>query len=411
VPTETPEKRQVLQAIRDLGRRVTVADVATKTGLPLHVVTSQLNAVAAETGGHLEVGTAGDIAYGFAPGFQSVYLAQGIQRTLQLIWEKTFQIGYYLLRISFGIMLILSVLLVIALILVVILGRGRDGDRDGDRGFDLSFFDYMILRDLFWWGVYSTYPEDTYYGRSTRRRKSNGNFLLNCFSFLFGDGNPNAHLEEKQWQLIAQAIKGHNGVITAEQLAPYTGSDPKNEDGVLPVLVRFDGRPEVTETGNIVYTFPSLQVSAAEAHGYQLPVFLEEWPWKFTEAPADSLVPVYILAGVNFFGSWWLFFHAAAVLLLTGLFPLILLLVTYGTLFVGIPLVRWLVLQWLNGRIESRNQRRQSYARLLDTPSADLRLKLEEAQAYKVKEQLIEQEKIVYTTEKDALEQEFDNPR
>ncbi len=90
---------------------------------------------------------------------------------------------------------------------------------------------------------------------------------------MFGDGNPNARLKEDRWQYIAQLIRANGGVVTAEQLAPYTDADPKNEDGVLPVLVRFDGRPEVTDSGNIVYLFPSLQISAATAQQSGLPPF------------------------------------------------------------------------------------------------------------------------------------------
>ena len=56
--------------------------------------------------------------------------------------------------------------------------------------------------------------------------------------------------------------------MTAEQLAPYTGADPTNEDGALPALVRFNGTPEVTDDGHILYTFPALQVSAA-GHKYE----------------------------------------------------------------------------------------------------------------------------------------------
>ncbi len=45
------EKKTVIKAINELGRKVSVADVATKTGLPVLVVASDLNEVAAETKG------------------------------------------------------------------------------------------------------------------------------------------------------------------------------------------------------------------------------------------------------------------------------------------------------------------------------------------------------------------------
>ncbi|MCI0352245.1 MAG: hypothetical protein L0Z53_22735 [Acidobacteriales bacterium] len=343
--------------------------------------------------------------------------------------------GYFLLRISFGIMLVLSLITIVVLILVVMTALNRgSSDSDRDRGFSIDFnlFDYLILRDLFWWGTWSSYPTTIGYDQPARRRQSEGNFFLDCFSFLFGDGNPNAHLEERRWQAIAQVVKEHKGVATAELLAPYTGADPKNENAVLPVLVRFDGRPEVTETGNIVYVFPSLQVRAAgdneSSQGRSRspqkadfsPVggrgavsnYLQEFPWKFSSASESSLIWVTVLAGVNFAGAWWLqamMFNPMYAAILWPFRPLIALLVLYGTLFVGIPIVRWMALKVMNSQIDSRNGKRRAYAAQLEKPSAELRLKLQQAQDYKISEQLLSQDKVAYTTEKDALEQEFES--
>ena len=402
---QQPEKSKVLQSIRDLGRRVTAADVATKTGLPLHLATFELNSIAAETGGHLEVATTGDIAYRFPVGFQNAYLTKGIRKAFEEIAAVVFKVGFYLLRISFGIMLILS-LLVIMLLLLALLMRGSNDRDDGRFNFRLGFFDWMILRDLLYWGSYAGYPSP-YQQRSVKRHDAN--FLLSCFSFLFGDGNPNVGLEDEKWKLTAQGIRAHKGVVTAEQLAPYLGSDPKNEDAVLPVLVRFQGRPEVTDSGNIVYVFPSLQVSAAAALATNVPEYLEERRWKFSNAPVDALVPVYILAGINFLGSWFLFFNLLGSVALSSLAIVILPLVAYGTFFVLVPLVRWMVQEHLNGRIGSRNARREQAAKSLRDPGDELLKKLGEAQRYQIEAKTIESDEVVYTTERDALEQEFDN--
>jgi hypothetical protein len=402
---QQPEKSKVLQSIRDLGRRVTAADVATKTGLPLNIATYELNTIAAETGGHLEVATTGDIAYRFPAGFQNAYLTKGIRRVFEQVAAVAFKVGFYLLRISFGVMLILSLLMIMLLLLFLVL-RGSSSRDDGRINFRFGFFDYMILRDLLYWGSYAGYPSP-HQQRGSRRQE--GNFLLSCFSFLFGDGNPNVGLEDEKWKLIAQGIRKHKGVVTAEQLAPYIGSDPKSEDAVLPVLVRFQGRPEVTDSGNIVYVFPSLQVSAAAARATSVPEFLEERRWKFSNAPADALLPVYILAAVNFLGSWFLFFNLLGSVALAGLAVLILPLVVYGTFFVLVPLMRWMVQEYLNGRIATRNAQRSQSAKLLREPAEELLKKLGEAQSYQIEEQTIEADEVVYTTERDALEQEFDN--
>ncbi len=399
---KTKEKEIVLKAVDELGRRVTAADVAAKTGLPVLVAQAELNKVAAETGGHMEVATTGDVAYKFSPGFQNAYLAKGIARFFQVFFKKLFDIAYFLVRISFGIMLILSVLAVLFVFIAIIIfgNRGGNGDRDdyGGGSFHMGFFDYLILRDLFYWILYSsTAPPGS---PQQKRRKSN--FLFDCFSFLFGDGNPNANLEEKKWTLIANAIRDNGGVVTAEQLAPYTGADPANDDAVLPVLVRFDGKPEVTEDGGIVYTFPSMQVSAAGVDNHVSAPFLKELRWPFVGPQAGSLIMVYILAGFNFIGTWWLYLQPG----LSELSPLLLPLVVYGTLFVAIPIFRKFALDAINVNITERNGKRSTYAEMLKAPSLELSKKLSYAKTLRVGRHRIKADEIVYTTEESNLDQE-----
>jgi hypothetical protein len=418
---QTQERKQVIDAINQLGRRVTAADVSAKTGLPLNVANLELNKVAADAEGHMEVSTTGDIAYTFDPGFENAYLASGITRFIEEYGKKFFDIAYFLLRISFGVMLILSFIAVIVLIIAAILVISRmGGDSDsggGDGGgFSFDFFDWMILRDILWWGSWSSYPDQYQsYDRPSVRQapQDKGNFFYNVFSFLFGDGNPNNHLEERKWQMIAEVIRNNRGVVTAEQLAPYTGEDPKNDDGVLPVLVRFDGKPEVSETGNILYVFPSMQVHATNLSTFRsgfVPHFLNEFPWRFTTVSQDSLIPVYLLAGVTFLGSWWLLLYVTKFVVLIHWFaPLVTALTIYGTAFLAVPLIRSIILHFINKGIDSRNAKRSEYAAAVQNKSEELLKKLNEAAQYRIGERTINAANTVYTTDKDALEQEFEH--
>src|SRR5262249_148019 len=137
--------------------------------------------------------------------------------------------------------------------------------------------------------------------------------------------------------------------------------------------------------------------------------YLNEFPWKFSNVSSDSLIPVAILAAVNFLGAWWLYSQLWTGLMPYALYPLIAVLTTYGTLFVGIPIVRYLILQVLNRGIETRNAQRQEYAAILANPSPELTSKLRQAESYQIKERAIAKDQVVYTTEKDVLEQEFEN--
>lgn len=409
--TQTAEKKKVIEAIGELGRRVTAADVATKTGLPILVVGQTLNAVASETGGHLQVSTTGDIAYSFHPGFSQTYLAKGIQLALLKAARFIWQIAFYLLRISFGVILILSLIFIVTLILTFFL-RGGDRRRDGEEadppglGFGNMLFNYIVLRDLFTWSHAHT-PVVYQYDRPTVRRQVQSNFFLNCFSFLFGDGDPNEGLDEKRWQLIAKAIRKNNNVMTAEQLAPYTGADPKNEDSVLPVLVRFNGKPEVTDKGNIIYVFPEMQAGAATAFNTAPPAYLQEFPWRFSNMTPGAMAPVILVAALNFALAWllWGFLAAGPP---TGILKVMNVLVIYGTLFIAIPTARIAINYFKNKNINQRNLQRYEYALDSANPTPELQNKFLEAESYKLRTKKLTEDKIVYTTERDTLDQEFD---
>jgi len=46
-------------------------------------------------------------------------------------------------------------------------------------------------------------------------------FLCSHLLVLFGDGNPNANLEERRWQQIATVIRNSGGAVVAEQIALF----------------------------------------------------------------------------------------------------------------------------------------------------------------------------------------------
>jgi hypothetical protein len=413
------EKQAILKAIGELGRRVTPADVATKTGLPVLVVQQKLNQVAMETNGNLQVGKTGDIVYSFAPGFTNSYLAKGLSAVALVVGAKLMETMYYLVRISFGIALIVSLILVVVLLIAmaVIMSRGLGGGNnrdDGDffsgwsgEGFHFSFWDWMVLRDLFMWNAYYNPTPIRYdYRAPTVRKRSRSNFLLNCFSFLFGDGDPNEGLAEKRWQVIAQVIKKNGNAVTAEQLAPYTGADPKDENAVLPTLVRFNGKPEVTPSGHIVYVFESMQSIAADQRANP-PDYLEEFPWKFTNVADGDLVPVYIVAGLNFAGAWklWDWVRRVPSLSHGPLMTLVLVLCSYGSLFAAVPAVRWLINKLRNERIVARNKERYKHSRLLVHPETDLQKKLAECADYRLGARKLSSADVVFTTEDDSRDQ------
>lgn len=116
--------------------------------------------------------------------------------------------------------------------------------------------------------------------------------LESVYSYVFGDGDPNEGLEQEQLRRAASYIRSRNGVVVAEELAPFfdpPAAPPKgtpagtptgpayqalefsfasdsegfvDEQWVLPVVLALGGLPSVTADGDIVYTFEELRSTA-----------------------------------------------------------------------------------------------------------------------------------------------------
>lgn len=412
----------VMQAVEQLDYRVTIGDVATKSGLNVNLAEQDLLALAAEAGGHLQVAESGDVVYAFPKDFRAILRNKHLRLQLQEWWNKVWRVLFYLIRISFGIVLLLSIALIFIAIFIILASLNRDGDSDqgGSSRSDGGgvFMPHVWLGpDLFW---FFDPGYDRRYRQRERSASSQGkqmNFLEAIFSFLFGDGNPNADLEERRWQTIGTVIRNNGGAVVAEQIAPYLDSVGQGyareyEEYMLPVLTRFNGRPEVSPDGQLVYHFPELQTTAAQRHSQPAPAYLREWTWRFSSAGSGQIIGAIALGSLNFVGALVLgslLADGAAAAQLGGLVAFVQsiywLLLGYGTAFLVMPLIRYFWIQWRNRRIEARNQKRQDRAVMLNQANADLQKKLAYAHQFAA-ETVVRQEDLVYTTETDLLEQE-----
>lgn len=424
----------ITSSVEKLNYCVTVGDVAAETGLKLAEAQQGLVALAADAGGHLQVSETGDIAYLFPENFRTILRNKYLRLRFKEWWDKISGVLFYLLRISFGIILIASIILILITISVIIFGAkaGSDeGDSDGNMGggFSVGFFPFWWGPDLFWFfspGYYDYDEEELATRRESkrdRRQKNELNFLEAIFSFLFGDGNPNAKLEERRWQEIGAVIRNNGGAIIAEQIAPYLDNiDDKSwedEDYMLPVLTRFNGLPEVTQEGNIIYYFPELQVSARETSKQSVESYLKEKEWRFTKATSVQKMIAIGLGGVNLILALMLgaLLSEEVVAQLGGLVAFVNgiygIIIAYAIGYVTIPLIRYFWIQQKNQRINSRNQQRFQRAQIMSSSEAlgsvsDLRAlenKLQEAQAF-ASQTILSQEDIAYSTEQDLIDQE-----
>ncbi len=407
----------IMQAVEQLGYRVTVGDVATQAGLNVAEAGLGLLVLASDAGGHLQVAESGDIVYLFPQNFRSILRKKFWQLRLQEWWQKLWGVLFYLIRLSFGVFLVVSIALITVAIITIVTAANSDRDSD-NRGSHSGGGGFFFFPDLFWYfspNYHSNYQER----RRERRQESDLNFFEAVFSFLFGDGNPNYNLEKRRWQEIATVIRNHRGAIVAEQISPYLddigeGYQQEYEDYMLPVLIKFNGQPDVSPEGQIVYYFPELQVKATKKGRQSVPAYLEELPWLFSAASSGQIMLSAGLGVLNFVGALVLgslLKDGAIAAQLGGLVAFVQgiywLLLAYGIGFLAVPLGRYFWIKWRNSKIFARNRDRLHRARLLVNQDANLQQKIAYASQFAT-EKVIGKEDLVYSSETDLLEQEVE---
>ena len=407
----------IIQAVEQLGYRVTVGDVATQAGFDINLARQQLLALATGVGAHMQVAESGEIVYLFPQSLRAVLRNKFLRLRLQEWGKILWQVLFYLIRISFGILLLGSLALITLAILIIIMVHEVTSDDDN--------FAPTSWISPSWFDVFSP----NYDRRNQERRqaeiqlneqqekqeeKNQLNFLEAIFSFLFGDGNPNADLEERRQKAIVAVIHNNHGAVVAEQIAPYlddlgSGYAQEYEDYMLPVLTSFNGQPTVSHEGHLVYVFPELQATASsQQQEVSTQYFLEEIPQKFSAASPGAIALSAILGLLNLAGAVYLESLLVKEIMENGsVLPLAhnicLLLLGYGTAFVGIPLGRYFWLKRHNKKICDRNAQRQERSLLL--ADAAVQGKVDYARQFAT-QTIISEGDLVYTTETDLMEQE-----
>ncbi|KAH6802758.1 Iron-sulfur cluster biosynthesis family protein [Perilla frutescens var. frutescens] len=413
-------RKRAMDAIDSSGRRVTVGDVASKAGLKLNEAQRALQALAADTDGFLEVSDEGDVLYVFPKDYRTKLTAKSLKIKFEPLIEKGKMTAEYLVRVTFGTALIASIVIVYTTIIAII-SSSRDSDDRGRRGrsYDRGVTFFFSPTDLFWYW-------DPYYYRRRRAKESDGgmNFIESVRKILCDCGI------KSRVGLIGQYIASNGGVVTAEELAPYldleTTGKMDDDSYILPVLLRFDGLPEVDEEGNILYRFPSLQRTATPQRSGRkeyvgkrwadwvgdVGKFFKEKKWKFSKASASERAMVVGLGALNLFGVIVLgtmlknttVSASGFISFVSEIFPLLQI---YAGSFFAIPLIRWVLIQNKNAKIVKRNEAREQRARALELPDLSLRRKILSARDM-AQRTFIGQDRIVYSTERDLNDQDYE---
>ncbi|MEO0853859.1 MAG: hypothetical protein AAFY15_10215, partial [Cyanobacteria bacterium J06648_11] len=365
-----------------------------------------------------------DILYAFERDYRSILDRRASADRAAALRRKLWQGFLYALKLSFGVILIVSILVAIGIIIALQVAA-QSGE--GDRGRSSSRRGGIFIPNLWIGNPFWHYRRPRYGGwredraavqTHTDSQGSNLNFLEAVYSFIFGDGNPNAELPDESDRAIAKTIRAQGGVLTGEQVLPLLPNPPERdqleyEDYMLPVLVKFDGQPQVSDRGEIVYQFPELQTVADDVtERSRPPALLEEAQWAFSQASSGQLMLAGGLGLANL--VLWSTLQASAlqVASLSGLSGGLVGFVfgaffAYGFLFLAIPLVRWFALQRRNQVVGARNRQKQDWAERARSP--EVARKLSFAQQF-ARQHVVSGDETVYSTVPD-IEGAIDDPR
>ena len=209
--------------------KVIAADVAAAAGVSLSQARKDLTALASLSRGDIAVDTDGELIYIFPQNLRSVLSNNSLKYNALATFRKAWPGLFWFIRVSFGVTLLVSLAAIFSTILFIQSSSSSD-DRDDDRrdrrggmSFGGSYMWGPSPFGIFYWNR----PYGYYYAEPSQRTDPEEmGFLPSIFSYVFGDGNPNAQVEEKRLSLAAATIRENKGAVTAEQLAPFCDDAP-----------------------------------------------------------------------------------------------------------------------------------------------------------------------------------------
>jgi hypothetical protein len=367
----------LVKALRGKEGRLTKADAVTVSGLPAYVVDDSLERLLHKYRSRLEVTDDGELLYSFGS------LVRRDEPTLaervRALGRVLARVGMWVFKAWIAVTLVVYVIAFIAL-MIAMMFSGNDRRRD-DRDGGFGWLWWFLLPDWgYGGGAYQRDPWGRPIHAPPQRRRVEGpkkKFIYSVFDFVFGPAQPerNALADERE---ILSYLRAHDGRITATDLVGLFGwSYRKAEEEVTRLLVDYEGEPEVTDEGVIIYEFPKLLKSGSET---ELVPYKRAWERMETRpvltgnsTGSDTLIGIF--AGFNLIVS---FFAAGWARMRFGLagptwhffltsFPL-----AFFAIFLGIPGIRAVGRKLGDKGREARNALRRNLKRVLDAGGAPL---------------------------------------
>jgi len=266
--TDDKAYKNIFNALKRKKNGVTPADVCAATALPLRTVRVLLPKAADEYNGNLQVTQSGEILYSFPNGFTSRYrgfnaVAGKVARFfsgavkaalvfLFKVWIMLMLIGYFVFFLA----------LAAAGVVLSVVVQSKSSER-GRGNVRVTSGLFQILWRI-WFIQEITRPRYGYPNTPVTQNKEKSRSMHKAvYSFVFGEGDPNKDFEAQENKAVISYIQANRGVISLVEYMALTGKDSiEANEAVLAFCSKYEGSPEVTEEGTLVFRFDDLLLRA-----------------------------------------------------------------------------------------------------------------------------------------------------
>ncbi|AEF81185.1 hypothetical protein [Leadbettera azotonutricia] len=262
--------KKIVEAFKGKRKGATVADIAAVTALPLYTVKELVPVAADEFSGRLEVTESGEILYSFPRGFASRFkgLAPFLKKTSEKLIHFLGLAGTGIFKVWIMVMLIGYFLVFLAIALASLFlsmaanSRNNNDSRSGHGGMYLGSSIFNLIIRLWFYSelTKSVNPRYGRYGGFENNSRPKGRPLHKAiFSFVFGDGDPNAQWPTEEKKTFIAYVQEHRGVVSLPELMAISGiPSDRAESEITALCAEFGGSPEATEDGTVVYRFDEI---------------------------------------------------------------------------------------------------------------------------------------------------------
>ncbi|MDR2480996.1 MAG: hypothetical protein LBD07_01710 [Spirochaetaceae bacterium] len=259
--------KSLITCLKKHRKGLTAADITIKTALPLENVRELLPAAADEYSARLRVTESGEILYSFPNGFKSKY--RGIRAVLARFFEtaavitKTAAVNLFklwILVMLVGYFMLFVLIAFASVIFAIAVQSSSKRDKDDSRGgfIIVTHILDLIIRIWFYSELVKSFDSRHDGWRNTIKPKTRPLYKA-VFSFVFGEGDINAGTITRERQAVLAYIRESGGIISLPEFMILTGKSPAEaEESITAFCTAYNGSPEATEDGTVVYRFEEL---------------------------------------------------------------------------------------------------------------------------------------------------------